>query len=124
AWARWSTDPASRARGLLARLMVNRVWQHLYGQGIVATPENFGLGGEPPTHPELLEWLSFEFTHSGGWRIKPLIKLLMTSTAYRQSSRSEPVGAAALAADPQKVDPGNQLLWRPRLRGRGAQASP
>jgi hypothetical protein len=108
-FARWLTAPDSRAAALLARVHVNRVWQHLFGRGIVATPENFGLTGEPPTHPELLDWLGGEFVRNG-WRVKPLIKLLMTSTAYRQSCR--PAAAARAAA----VDPDNRLLWRMRLR--------
>jgi hypothetical protein len=110
ALARWLTAPDSRATALLARVMVNRIWQHLFGQGIVSTPENFGTGGARPTHPELLEWLSCEFVRNG-WRIKPLIKLMMTSTAYRQASRREEGGTAAEAIDPE-----NQLLWRMRLR--------
>jgi hypothetical protein len=111
ALARWLTTPDTPASGLLARVLVNRLWQHLYGQGLVPTPENFGRSGEPPTHPELLEWLGTEFTR-GGWRIKPLLKLMMTSTAYRQASRH----ATAPGSDPQAIDPGNQLLWRMRLR--------
>jgi hypothetical protein len=93
--------------------MVNRLWQHLFGQGLVPSPENFGLGGERPTHPELLEWLSVEFVR-GGWRIKPLLKLLMTSSTYRQASAV----ADGLPAGP---DPGNQLLWRMRLRRHEAE---
>src|SRR5262249_56903331 len=93
-----------------ARGLVNRVWQHLFGQGIAATPENFGTSGEPPTHPELLEWLSSRLV-ADGWQLKPLIKLLMTSAAYRQSSR--PLDPGANAA---RIDPGDQLLWRMRLR--------
>src|SRR5439155_26034110 len=87
ALARWLTAPDSRASALLARVMVNRIWQHLFGQGIVPTPENFGLTGEPATHAELLEWLSREFVQRG-WRIKPLIELMRISIAYRQSSQS------------------------------------
>ncbi|HEV3196583.1 MAG TPA: DUF1553 domain-containing protein, partial [Bryobacteraceae bacterium] len=105
--ARWLTAPDSRASALMARVLVNRVWQHLFGQGIVPTPENFGTSGDPPTHPELLEWLSSQLV-ANGWQVKPLIKVLMTSAAYRQSSR--PVAAAA------SIDPANQLLWRMRLR--------
>ncbi|HMC66520.1 MAG TPA: DUF1549 and DUF1553 domain-containing protein [Gemmataceae bacterium] len=116
AFARWLTAADSRAGALLARVMVNRVWQHLFGQGIVATPENFGVTGEPPTHPELLEWLSSEFVRNG-WRIKPLIKLIMSSTAYRQSSRQPDAPARGV-----QVDPGNQLLWRMRLRRLDAEA--
>src|SRR5207247_9722679 len=84
--ARWLTEPNSRAAGLLTRVLVNRLWQHLFGEGLVPTPENFGRSGQSPTHPDLLEWLCVEFTR-GSWRIKPALKLLMTSTAYRQASR-------------------------------------
>jgi hypothetical protein len=111
ALARWLTSPDTPASGLLTRVLVNRLWQHVYGQGLVPTPENLGRSGEPPTHPELLEWLSTEFTRNG-WRVKPLLKLMMTSTAYRQASRH----ASAPGSDPQAIDPGNQLLWRMRLR--------
>src|SRR5579872_613429 len=85
ALARWLTAPDSRASALAARVMVNRVWQHLFGTGIVATPENFGPGGAPPTHPELLEWLSAEFMQ-GGWRMKPAIRRVVCSSVYRQST--------------------------------------
>lgn len=116
ALAQWLTQPDSRASALLARVLVNRLWQHLFGDGLVPTPENFGLSGEPPTHPELLEWLASEFA-AQGWRIKPMIRLLMTSAAYRQASR---VSASNLAA--QKIDPGNKLLWKMRLRRLEAEA--
>lgn len=89
ALARWLTFENSRAAGLVSRVMVNRVWQHLFGRGLVGTPENFGFGGEPPSHPELLEWLSAEFIR-GGWRLKPLIRRVVTSSAYAQTS--EPAG--------------------------------
>jgi hypothetical protein len=72
ALARRLTEPDSRASALLARVMVNRLWQHLFGRGLVHTPENFGVSGEAPTHPELLEWLSGEFVRNG-WRVKPLL---------------------------------------------------
>src|SRR5262245_15537443 len=115
ALAQWVTQQNSRAAGLMARVMVNRIWQHLFGEGIVTTPENFGLSGTPPTHPELLEWLASEFAQQG-WRIKPLIKLMMTSTAYRQSSRP------AKSAQAERVDPANELLWKMRLRRLEAEA--
>jgi hypothetical protein len=102
----WLTRPGSRASALLARVMVNRLWQHVFGEGLVPTPENFGRSGEAPTHPELLEWLSSEFVRTG-WRVKPMLKLLMTSTAYRQTSRD---------TDAAKADPTNRLLWRMRLQ--------
>jgi hypothetical protein len=120
ALAQWITTPNSRASSLLARVMVNRLWQHLFGEGIVPSPENFGLSGEPPTHTELLEWLASEFA-KGGWRIKPMLKLMMTSSAYRQASRL-PQPQSAGDADPQKVDPANKLLWKMRLRRLEAEA--
>jgi hypothetical protein len=115
AFAQWLTEQGSRPAALLARVMVNRLWQHLFGQGLVPSPENFGRSGEPPTHPELLEWMASEFAQSG-WRVKPMLKLLMTSTAYRQSSRSSP------AAGGEAADPGNRLLGRMRLRRLEAEA--
>jgi mono/diheme cytochrome c family protein len=114
ALAHWLTDPESPASALVARVMVNRIWKHLFGQGLVPTPDNFGLQGQPPTHPELLEWLSCELVE-GGWRIKPMIRIIMASTAYRQASR-RPDGSAPSQTDPESVDPGNELLWRMRLR--------
>ena len=74
---------------LLARTYVNRLWMHHFGRGIVASPGDFGQLGERPSHPELLDWLASDFM-DGGWRLKPLHKLLMTSSAYRQSSRRDP----------------------------------
>lgn len=114
ALARWLTAPGTPAAGLLARVTVNRTWQHLFGEGIVPTPENFGVTGAAPTHPALLEWLSAELMQ-GGWRLKPLIKTMMLSNAYRQASHeSRPDSPAAV--DPFKVDPDNRWLWRMRLR--------
>jgi mono/diheme cytochrome c family protein len=112
ALARWLTEPGTRAASLLARVQVNRIWQHLFGQGLVSTPDNFGAQGQPPTHPELLEWLAAEYM-ANGWRLKPLVKLLVMSSAYRQDSRREP---AEKAADPAEIDPANDLLWKMRLR--------
>jgi len=109
AFARWLTNPEGAAGGLVARVMVNRLWQHLFGEGIVATLDNFGNSGTRPTHAELLDWLATEFMNSG-WRIKPLIKLMMTSSVYRQASFREDSAYAV------KVDPENQLLWRMRIR--------
>jgi hypothetical protein len=113
ALASWLTQRDSRAAALLSRVMVNRLWQHLFGKGIVPTPENFGRSGQPPTHPELLEWLAGEFERSG-WHIKPMLRLMMTSSVYRQRSQHGPVGKGMI--DPDKVDPGNELLFRMRLR--------
>jgi hypothetical protein len=114
ALAEWVTRPDSPADALAARVMVNRIWQHLFGQGIVDTPGNFGMGGSPPTHPELLDWLAGEFVR-GGRRIKPVIRLLMLSTAYRQASFRPPLRDSTQVA-PHMVDPENKLLWRMRLR--------
>ncbi len=120
AFARWLTHQDSRAAALVARVMVNRVWQHLFGQGLVRTPENFGAQGETPTHPELLEWLAADFMTTYQWQIKPILRELVLSAAYQQSSA---VGQAAslpvshisnsnFVANPAKLDPENKLLWR------------
>src|SRR6185369_14777379 len=71
---------------LLARVMVNRMWLHLFGRGIVATPDDFGALGQRPTHPELLDWLANWYRTEGRWSTKRLIRLLVTSNAYRMSS--------------------------------------
>ncbi len=110
ALARWLTQSN---HPLTARVMVNHVWLRHFGRGIVPTPSNFGRSGMPPTHPELLDWLATEFVESG-WSIKQLHRLMMTSTAYRQSSR---VTEAVTAADPE-----NALLSRMPLRRLDAEA--
>ena len=84
-------------------MLVNRLWQHHFGRGIVATPSDFGTMGEEPSHPELLDWLACELSDRG-WSLKAMHRLIVTSATYRQSSRAD---AAALAADPD-----NTLLWR------------
>src|SRR5437868_3714322 len=107
--AEWLTDSRNP---LTARVMVNRIWQHHFGRGIVRTPNDFGLQGAPPTHPELLNWLAKEFI-AQGWSFKKLHKLILTSSTYRQSSRSNPMG---LAKDPQ-----NDLFWRTDMRRLNAE---
>src|SRR5262245_3679531 len=107
ALARWLTDQGTPANALLVRTQVNRVWQRLFGKGIVATSDNLGISGARPTHPELLDWLASEFSAREG-RLKPLLKQIMLSTAYRQSS--------VVAADALKIDPANQWLGRMPLR--------
>ena len=100
ALAGWLT---SADNPLTARVMANRLWHYHFGQGIVRTPSDFGLMGEPPTHPELLDWLAGEFRR-GGWSIKQMHRLIMTSQAYQQSSEFRP--------DASEEDPLNRLLWR------------
>ncbi len=108
ALANWITDVDHGAGHLLARVIVNRLWQHHMGRGIVATPSEFGTRGERPSHPELLDWLATELIHHG-WRLKPIHKLIMASAVYQQSS--------ALDAASARVDRDNRLCWRrPRHR--------
>lgn len=94
--ANWLTDVESGAGSLMARVTVNRLWQHHFGRGLVATPNDFGRTGVPPSNPALLEWLAGELVRQQ-WKLKPLHRLIMTSAAYRQSSDADP---ARLAADP------------------------
>jgi hypothetical protein len=94
ALADWIASPDNP---LTARVMVNRVWQHHFGRGIVRSASDFGYRGTPPTQPELLDWLAAEFV-DGGWKLKPLHRLIVTSCAYRMSSRAD---AAAVAKDPE-----------------------
>ncbi|QDT17769.1 DUF1553 domain-containing protein [Alienimonas californiensis] len=107
--ARWITQSE---HPLTARVFVNRVWAHLFGRGIVATPDNFGALGAPPTHPELLDRLAVEFVEDG-WRIKPLVRRLVMSRTYRLSS-VHPDAAAA--------DPNNELFARANRRRLTAEA--
>jgi len=100
ALARWLTDPTNP---LTARVMVNRVWHHHFGTGIVASPGDFGVMGGRPTHPELLDWLASEFVRQS-WSLKSLHRLIVTSATYRQSSRVRETARDA--------DPANKLLWR------------
>lgn len=105
AFAKWLTSPTNP---LVARVLVNRVWLHHFGRGLVNTPTDFGAMGERPSHPELLDWLASDFMQNG-WQLKRLHKLIMTSTAYRQSS--------ARNAKFEQRDPENRLYWRkPILR--------
>jgi hypothetical protein len=94
---------ASRDNPLTARVLINRVWLHHFGSALVATPSDFGTRSEPPTHPELLDYLAARFMDEG-WSIKKLHRWIMLSSAYQQSSDDNPASA--------KVDPNNRLLWR------------
>jgi mono/diheme cytochrome c family protein len=97
--ANWMTDTEHGAGALMARVAVNRLWQHHFGRGLVATPNDFGKTGALPSHPELLDWLAGELIRNG-WRLKPIHQLLMTSTAYQQSTAAS---RAKLAADPDNA---------------------
>ena len=91
--ARWLVD---RANPLVGRVTVNRAWEAFFGRGLVQTPEDFGTRGEPPTHPELLDWLAVEFVE-GGWGTKALHRLIVTSATYCQASKAPAVGVAEQA---------------------------
>jgi hypothetical protein len=97
----------ARSNPLTARVFVNRVWMHHFGTGLVGTPGDFGLRSDPPTHPELLDWLATDFMDNG-WKVKRLHKLIMTSATYTQQSLDRPAGIAA--------DPENRRLWKMNRR--------
>jgi hypothetical protein len=113
AWARWLTQANSRPAALLARVQVNRIWQHHFGSGIVSSTENLGASGAPPSHEELLEYLATEFIRSG-WSTKHMHRLLLGSAAYRRTG--------ALNDKAFGVDPDNRLLWRHSLRRLDAES--
>jgi hypothetical protein len=108
--AQWLTRPENP---LTARVMVNRLWQHHFGKGIVATPSNFGTRGEAPTHPELLDWLASRFVASG-WSIKTMHRTIVLSRTYRMASAADEAGPTA--------DPGNRWYWRYDRRRLDAEA--
>jgi len=96
---------------LTARVMVNRIWGFHFGRGLSGTPSDFGLLGEEPTHPELLDWLAAEFVDSG-WDMKALHRLLLTSAVYRQASHpGEKAGSVDRWQQARESDPSNELLW-------------
>ncbi|MBI3417849.1 MAG: PSD1 domain-containing protein [Verrucomicrobia bacterium] len=99
--ANWIASPENP---LTARVIVNRVWQYHFGEGLVATPSDFGTAGNAPTHPELLDWLADWFTHEGEWSFKKLHRLILSSSTYRMSKAWNPKYG--------ETDPENQLLWR------------
>lgn len=101
--ADWLVDVENGGGHLLARVIVNRLWHHHFGRGIVATPSDFGTRGERPSHPELLDWLAGELIR-GGWKLKPIHRLIMTSSVYMQ--------AGEVTASGRANDPENLLLWR------------
>ena len=101
--AHWLTDTGNGAGSLLARVIVNRLWQHHFGEGIVKTSDNFGSVGEKPSHPELLEWLAGELIRTG-WNLKNMHRVIMSSAVYRQGTQWDEKRHA--------IDPENKLLWR------------
>ena len=99
---------------LTSRVIVNRIWQHLMGKGIVTTPNNFGFKSASPTHPELLDWLASEFVE-GGWSMKKIIKMIVMSETYKQSS-THPNNMECIQKDPD-----NRLLWKRNIRRMDAE---
>jgi hypothetical protein len=99
--AQWIADPENP---LTARVAVNRAWLHLFGEGIVATPDNFGHLGAAPTHPELLDYLAVKFVTEQNWSVKKLVRSLVLTRAYQLSSEVDPKAVA--------MDPANTLVWR------------
>jgi hypothetical protein len=111
---------SSRDNPLTARVMVNRVWHHLFGTGLVRTVDNFGTVGEPASHPELLDFLAIQFVLDE-WSVKRLVRSIVLSRAYRMSSDHRFAGQIA-GRDPQLIDPENRLLWRMNRRRLDAEA--
>jgi hypothetical protein len=108
--AKWVTDAKNP---LTARVVVNRLWQHHFGRGLVGTPNDFGTRGEKPSHPELLDWLACELVQPAAgkpWALKHLHRLMVTSAAYKRASDT------SVSAEAGKIDPENKLLWRANRR--------
>ncbi|MFO0925526.1 MAG: DUF1553 domain-containing protein [Gemmataceae bacterium] len=106
--AAWPAGWSTRAHPLTARVAVNRLWEELFGLGLVETSEDFGTEADPPSHPELIDWLATEYVRTG-WDTKRMVKLLVTSAAYRQG--------AQVSDELARRDPRNRLLARgPRVR--------
>ena len=103
--ANWLTDVEHGAGALLARVIVNRLWQHHFGRGIVSTPNDFGKLGTEPTHPALLDWLASELIREG-WKLKPIHRLIMNTAVYKQAAGANSVQA--------RRDAGNEYLWHRR----------
>ncbi|MCH2126334.1 MAG: PSD1 and planctomycete cytochrome C domain-containing protein [Pirellulaceae bacterium] len=112
ALADWITDVEHGAGQLLARVIVNRLWQHHFGQGLVRTPNDFGVQGERPSHPELLDWLALQLIDHE-WRLKPIHQLIMTSATYMQQTGFDEQNTT--------IDPENLLLWRAPYRRLAAE---
>jgi hypothetical protein len=110
--ARWIVNPRNP---LVARVFVNRLWQHHFGAGLVRTPNNFGYRGEQPTHPQLLDWLTDEFIQ-GGWKVKRMHKLILMSRTYRQSTMHPKYDAYV------ETDAANRHWWRAQRRRLDAES--
>jgi len=113
ALASWLTDVDAGAGPLLARVIVNRLWQHHFGRGLVATPSDFGTQGDRPSHPELLDYLAAELIRQG-WRLRPIHRLMMSSAAYQRATTFDDAKA--------RLDPDNLLRWRQAPRRLEAEA--
>lgn len=107
ALAEWMTNVDDGAGALLARVIVNRIWQHHFGEGLVRTPDDFGVRSEAPSHPELLEWLARDLVEHG-WKLKRLHRQILASAVYQQATAHDDAQA--------QIDPDNRLLWRMRPR--------
>ena len=112
ALADWITDVEHGGGALLARVIVNRVWQHHFGHGLVRTPSDFGVRSDAPTHPELLEYLASDFV-ANGWKIKRLHRLILNSAVWQQGDGKWPNQVASRGGQEQsQIDPENRLLWK------------
>lgn len=118
ALARWITRPDNPRTG---RIAVNHIWLRHFGRALVPSVANFGLNGDSPSHPELLDWLATEFVERG-WSMKPLHRMIVLSAAYRQSSSPGAPAAWTGGTDPIAADPSNRLLWRMNSRRMEAEA--
>ena len=128
ALAHWITDVEDGAGNLAARVIVNRIWQHHFGRGLVATSSDFGRQGDLPSHPELLEWLATDLVQNG-WKLKRIHKLLMTSAVYMQASESNQSIAAGIGGSDTTngigrvgIDRENRYLWKFPVRRLEAEA--
>ena len=113
ALADWITDVEHGGGALLARVIVNRIWQHHFGHGLVRTESDFGVRGEAPTHPQLLEYLAQQFV-AGGWKLKPLHRKILGSAVWQQGASRQTTknSTGQELPDPSEIDPENHLLWK------------
>ena len=121
AFADWLTNVEHGGGALLARVIVNRIWQHHFGHGLVRTPGDFGVRGEHPSHPMLLEYLAHDFVENG-WRIKRLQRMILRSAVWQQGSSPTNAETSTGSINPSTVDPSNRLLWKMTPRRLEAEA--